>query len=118
VSLSAGNVAVSDKVAREAGYDHLVTSWAVRLSHPETTWIALSDEALGSLSAEQRGWLDSVGRGLGGIDILDEQPMRFERPFHGGLDQRSMRWQTIRNATRRCDCSRNGSRPAICSCPC
>lgn len=87
VSLSAGNVAVSDTVAREAGYDHLVTSWAVRLSHPETTWIALSDEALGPLSAEQRGWLDTVGHGLGCMDILAEQPMRFERPFHGGLDQ-------------------------------
>ncbi|NLO35471.1 MAG: family 20 glycosylhydrolase [Clostridiaceae bacterium] len=87
VSLSAGNVAVSDQIAREAGYDHLVTSWAVRLNHPETTWIALSDQALGPLSAEQRGWLDTVGRGLAGIDILDEQRMRFERPFHGGLSQ-------------------------------
>ncbi|NMB98364.1 MAG: family 20 glycosylhydrolase [Clostridiaceae bacterium] len=35
------NVKISEAVSREINCDHLVTSWAVRLSHPETTWPSL-----------------------------------------------------------------------------
>ena len=35
------NVMISEAVSRELNCNHLVTSWAVRLSHPETTWPSL-----------------------------------------------------------------------------
>ncbi len=91
------NVGATQQAAEELDADHLVTSWAVRLSHPETTWpgmlskgLATDDSTLEQLGASLGGLdnalleeLDQVQAGIGGIDILTEQLMRFQRPFTG-----------------------------------
>jgi hypothetical protein len=103
IEVGAKNVGVSESVARDLGCDHLVTSWAIRLSHPETTWPTLkiinakdselvSDflsglkkiiaEPLGDISREQISMLQYLAEGLRGIDITLEQNARFERPYY------------------------------------
>lgn len=90
------NVGATEEAAVELGADHLVTSWAVRLSHPETTWPGMLatdtslDEAvlarvgasIGGLDGGLLATLDQAQQGLNGIDILPEPLMRYQRPFY------------------------------------
>ncbi len=91
------NVGATEEVAGELEVDHLVTSWAVRLSHPETTWPALRSRrsetgaaaltetgaGLGGLDPAILEDLDLIQQAIGGIDVVNEQQMRFQRPFYG-----------------------------------
>ena len=91
------NVGATQQAAEELGADHMVTSWAVRLSHPETTWPAMLSESpsggndglercgapVGGLDQTLLDDLDVAQAGIGGVDILAEQLMRFQRPFYG-----------------------------------
>ncbi len=93
------NVGATELAAQELGIDHLVTSWAVRLSHPETTWPAmlatnleLDGETLANVGASIGGLnndmlddLDIVQEAIEGIDRLAEHLMRYQRPFYGDL---------------------------------
>ena len=75
----------------------MVTSWAVRLSHPETTWPALRSQrpdigattladlgaSIGGLDADLLKDIDIVQRAIPGVDVVAEHEMRFQRPFYG-----------------------------------
>lgn len=91
------NVGATEEAAAELGADHLVTSWAVRLSHPETTWPGMLsqntslDEAtlarvgasIGGLDSRLLALLDKAQIGLNGATIiLPEQFMRYQRPLY------------------------------------
>jgi len=88
------NVGVCEAVSKKTGYDHLVTSWAVRMSHPETTIPGLiaSDprqyekpeqitSSLGGLGSEEIVLLADTAAGIRHIDIPTEHEMRFQRPY-------------------------------------
>ncbi len=90
------NVGATERVARSLGADHLVTSWAVRLSHPETTWPGLLAEGrrgtdelktcgrpIGGLDGPLLKQLDLAQTVIPGIDNTLEPQMRFQRPFYG-----------------------------------
>ncbi len=92
------NVGFTQEVCAPMGCDHLVTSWAVRLSHPETTWPALLatkygqsghieevTQMLGGFTQEMLEDAESAQAGIFGIDILDENITRFEKPCYGKL---------------------------------
>jgi hypothetical protein len=88
------NVGTTEAFAERNGCDHLVTSWAVRLSHPETTWPGLmANESKYRYAADKHAGfiygidgniinlLKEVGIGIQNIDIPTENKLRFERPF-------------------------------------
>ena len=91
------NVGATEAAAGELEADHMVTSWAVRLSHPETTWPALRSRrpdtrpvalaelgaSLGGLDPAMLDDLDLIQRAISGIDVVSEQQMRFQRPCYG-----------------------------------
>jgi hypothetical protein len=112
IEAGAKNAGISEVVSRDLKCDHIVTSWAVRLSHPETTWPSLKvvsaqdhelasnfkeaslagefsakikkviTEPLGNINREQMSLLKYIAKGVRGIDITLEQNARFERPYY------------------------------------
>lgn len=92
IQIGMGNVAVSEKIAVDTGSCHLVTSWAVRYSHPEATWPSLSVveclkktdpslKPLGNITGRM-DLIEEVTDGFFGIDIPTESFARFERPYY------------------------------------
>lgn len=94
------NVGFTQEVCDPMGCDHLVTSWAVRLSHPETTWPSLlskrqhqsehMEEVTGMLGGFTQSMLtdsEAARQGIFGVDILDEYITRYEQPCYGKLVQ-------------------------------
>lgn len=91
IHIGSRNVGMSEIISKELGCAHLVTSWAVRLNHPETTWpslraisnisevqinsftrdLALYEDNTAGLetAGETEKLIEHIGLPLGGIDM-------------------------------------------------
>lgn len=85
------NVKISEAVSKELNCDHLVTSWAIRLNHPESTWPSIKametlsrniDTTLGNISHEHLLLLINASNGIFHIDFPHEANARYERPYY------------------------------------
>ncbi|NLB41246.1 MAG: hypothetical protein GX815_03140, partial [Clostridiales bacterium] len=51
IEIGTRNVGISEIISEELNCDHMVTSWAVRLNHPETTWPSM--QAINNVTENQ-----------------------------------------------------------------
>jgi len=88
------NVSLSQKLSKEFGIDHMVSSWSIRRNHTETTWPAIlaatSDDlslthltsSIGGIPPRLENDLFIATTSLYATDHLSADDMRFNTPFY------------------------------------